>query len=76
MQIDLPQEVVERAQRLALSGEDAAAVLARGVELVEWRQQEVAAIREGIEAYKAGDFEPLEDFDRRFRAERSIGPEA
>ena len=69
MQIELPQELIERAKRLASTNEDTAAVISRSLDLMEFQEQEVAAVKEGVEAYKRGDHQSLEDFDREIREE-------
>ncbi len=73
MQIDLPDAVVATANRLAAAGAgaNAADVITRAIENMNADRM---AIQEGIDAYKAGDFEPLEDFDRRYREEHGIVP--
>ncbi len=75
MQIDLPAEAIERANRLAAANEDAATVFVKALDTLEWQAAEVAAVREGMAAYEAGDFEPWDDFASRFMAERGIVPE-
>ncbi len=72
MQIDLPDAVVATATHLAAgAGENAADVITRAIEKMN---ADLMAIQEGIDAYKAGDFEPLEDADRRYREEHGIAP--
>lgn len=73
MQIDLPDSVIAEATRMAAAGagENAAAVIAFAIEKMN---ADSMAIQEGIDAYKAGDFEPLEDFDRRYREKHGIAP--
>lgn len=76
MQIDLPSNLIDQAKSLAGEGEDTAAVFAEALKTLAWERQQVAAVQEGIDAYKRGDYEPLEDFDRRFREEHGIRPDA
>ena len=71
MQID---QVIERAKKLAIGGEDAAAVISEALDRLEWERKEVAAVKEGIAAYESGDHEPLADFDQRFRLENGLPP--
>lgn len=74
MQIDLPEEVVERANKLAADGEDAAAVLTKALERMEFEAQEVAAVMEGVKAYQEGRHRPFEEFDREIREEFGFRP--
>ncbi len=76
MQIELSVDLIHRVEKLASQGEDAAAVIAKGIERLEWEAREVAAVREGIDAYNRGDSEPLIDFDQRFREEHGIASDA
>lgn len=76
MHIDLPTDLLQRVEKLAADGEDVSAVIAKGIERLEWEAREVAAVQEGIDAYERGESEPLEDFDRRFREEHGITPDA
>lgn len=76
MQIELSADLMQRVEKLASQGEDATAVIAKGIERLEWEAREVAAVQEGIDAYNRGESEPLEDFDRRFRKEHGISPDA
>lgn len=75
MQIELPQDVIERATRLASGSEDAATVLARALDALERERHETAAVRAGIDAYERGDHEPWNDFAQRFAAEHGIALE-
>lgn len=74
IQIDLPRDVIDRANRLAASNEDVAAVLARGVDLIEWQAGEVAAVMKGVAAYERGEHQSLEDFDHEIREEFGCKP--
>lgn len=58
MQIDLPEEAIEKARKLAHDGEDAAAVFVTAIEHLEHERREVAAVLEGVAAYQRGDHEP------------------
>ncbi|MBX3425366.1 MAG: hypothetical protein KF688_06780 [Pirellulales bacterium] len=75
MEIDLPADLIERAKQMATPGQDAAAVFGEALDTLAWGRREVMAVREGIAAYEAGDYEALEDFDRDFRQNRSISPD-
>lgn len=75
MQIDLPPETVELANSLTTDDKDAAAVISEAVAKMAFEQQEVAAVMEGVAAYERGDYEPWEDFSRRFKEENGISPQ-
>lgn len=71
MQIELPGDLIERANRLAIAGESTAAVFAKAIDRLEWEAVEVAAVQEGMEAYRAGNHRPLEEFGADLR-ERGV----
>lgn len=75
MQIDLPEEAIEKARLLAQDGEDAATVFVTALERLELERREVAAVLEGVAAYERGDHEPWQDFAKRFREENGIAAE-
>jgi Arc/MetJ-type ribon-helix-helix transcriptional regulator len=74
MQIDLPQDVVERVQKRAAAGNGAteAEVIRRALDSLDWQDQERQAIQEGIDAWRAGDAQDLDAFDAEFRARNGI----
>jgi hypothetical protein len=65
MQIDLPQDLVGRVQKRAASGDGAteADVIRRALDSLDWHDQERQAIQEGIDAWRAGDTQELDEFD-------------
>lgn len=75
MSVDLPEEVVEQANRLAVAGEDAAAVIAHALIVLESQREEISAVQEGMEDYAAGRFRAYEDFSAEILAERGIDPQ-
>jgi Arc/MetJ-type ribon-helix-helix transcriptional regulator len=47
-------------------------VLRHALSALDWRDREIAAIQEGIDAMETGDVRPIKEFDREFRAARGI----
>ena len=78
MQIELPQDIVERVQKRAAAGYGAteADVIRQALDSLDWHDQERQAIREGIDAWRAGDVQELDDFDTEFRSKNGIRPGA
>ncbi len=78
MQIDLPQDIVERVQRRAAAGHGAteAEVIRRALDSLDWQDQERQAIQEGIDAWRAGDVRDFDEFDAEFRAKNGIQVDA
>lgn len=74
MQIDLPPETIELANQLSTDDKDAATVIAEVLAKEVWERQEVAAVQEGIDAYKAGKHRPADEFFNEFMAEQGITP--
>jgi predicted transcriptional regulator len=74
MQIELPQDIAERVQRRAAAGcgTTEADVIRQALDSLDWRDQERQAIQEGIDAWRAGDTQELDDFDAEFRAKNGI----
>ncbi|MEX0642688.1 MAG: ribbon-helix-helix protein, CopG family [Pirellulales bacterium] len=74
MQIDLPQDLVERVQKRAAAGNCAteAEVIRRALDSLDWQDQERKAIQEGIDAWRAGDAQDLDVFDAEFRARNGL----
>ena len=70
MQIDLPQDLVERVQKraAAANGASEAEVIRQALDSLDWQDQERQAIQEGIDAWRAGDAQNFEEFDANFRA--------
>lgn len=75
MQIELPPKTVELANSLTTSDKDAAAVISEALERMALEREEVAAVMEGVAAYERGDYEPWEDFSKRFKEENGITAE-
>lgn len=72
MQIELPDELIARARRIAAPGQNPADLFGEALAALEFERGEVSAVEEGIAAYEAGDFEPLETFDKAFRERHNI----
>jgi len=74
MHIDLPQDILERVQKRAAIDnlESAAAVIRKALDSLDWQDKERQAIQHGIEAWRAGDTQDLDQFDAEFRAENGI----
>ena len=75
MQIELPPETVKLANSLTTADKDAAAVISEALLRMAWERQEVAAVMEGVASFERGDYEPWEDFSKRFKEENGISPE-
>lgn len=78
MQIELPQDIVERVQRRAAraNGVSEAEVIRQALDSLDWQDQERQAIQEGIDAWRAGDTQTIEEFDTEFRAKNGIKADA
>ena len=74
MHIDLPQDIVERVQKRAAAGNGAteAEVIRKALDSLDWQDQERQAIQEGIDAWRAGDTQDLDQFDAEFRTRNGI----
>jgi Arc/MetJ-type ribon-helix-helix transcriptional regulator len=78
MQIELPQDIVDRVRRRTASGYGAseADVIRKALDSLDWQDQERQAIQEGIDAWRAGDTQEFDDFDVEFRTKNGIQPGA
>jgi len=74
MQIELPQDIVERVQKRAAAGNGAteAEVIRKALDSLDWQDQERQAIQQGIDAWRAGDTQDIDQFDAEFRAQNGI----
>ncbi len=74
MQIDLPNDIVERVQRRAAAAKGAseAEVIRQALDSLDWQDQERQAIQEGIDAWRAGDAQDFNEFDAEFRTDNGI----
>ena len=74
MTYQLPPDLNERVQsQLALGPyHSPAEVLTDALNALEQRNRERRAIQDGIDAWRAGDSQDLEDFDPEFRAANGI----
>jgi hypothetical protein len=75
MQIDLPQDVIDRVRRRAGEniGLTEADVIRKALDSLEWQESERLAIQEGIDAMNSGHIRSFNDFDREFRHRYGIG---
>jgi predicted transcriptional regulator len=70
---ELPQDVVDRVQqRAAGGGVSEVEVIRRALDSLDWQDRERLAIQEGIDAWRAGDVQELDEFDAEFRAKNGI----
>jgi Arc/MetJ-type ribon-helix-helix transcriptional regulator len=67
---DRDEEMRRRMATGQYSSEDD--VLRDALSALRWRDEEVAAIREGIEDMEAGRVQTLRKFDREFRERKNI----
>lgn len=74
MQIDLPQDVIDRVQQRAAAGQGAteADVIRRALDSLDWLDRQRQAVEAGIDAWRAGDVQDFDQFDREFRANNGI----
>lgn len=78
MQIDLPQDLIDRVQlrAAALAGVSEADVIRKALDSLDWLDQERSAIQEGIDAWRASDVQDFEQFDREFRSRNGLAADA
>ncbi len=77
MQIELPQDLIDRVQqRTVVPGVTNADVIRRALDSLDRSDQERQAIQEGIDAWRAGDVQEFDEFDREFRAKNGISADA
>jgi Arc/MetJ-type ribon-helix-helix transcriptional regulator len=74
MQIDLPQDLVERIQkrRDVEKLESDAEAIRKALDALEWQDRERQAIQAGIDAWRASDTQDIDAFDAEFRAQNGI----
>ena len=78
MQIELPDDLMDRVKRRAAStaGVSEVEVIRKGLDALDWQDDERAAVEEGIDAMKAGRVQDFQEFDREFRERNGIAPDA
>lgn len=78
MQINIPEDLTERIRQrtTASPGVTEADVIRKALDSLDWNDAERAAIQAGIDAVNGGRARPFEDFDREFRQEHNIAPDA
>jgi Arc/MetJ-type ribon-helix-helix transcriptional regulator len=76
MQIDLPQDILQRVQvRVGTgAGSTEAEVIRKALDSLDWQDQERQAIQQGIDAWRAGNTRNFDEFDAEFRAQNGIQP--
>ena len=74
MTYQLPPEIDQRIQSQLALGiySTPAEVLTSALDALDQRNRERRAIQEGIDAWRAGDTQELDDFDTEFRAANGI----
>jgi predicted transcriptional regulator len=74
MQIDLPQDVIDRVRALARLKrlESETELIRKALDALEWEEQERRAVQEGIEAMNDGRVRDFDDFDQEFRENNGI----
>lgn len=78
MHLELPADIIERVQKRAAAGNGAteAEVIRQALDSLDWQDQERQAIQEGIDAWRAGDVQNLDEFDAEFRTTNGIQVDA
>lgn len=71
---DLEDEIKQRMKTGQYASEDQ--LLREALQALTWRDDEVAAIQEGIDDMEAGRVKPLREFDREFRDRKNIPQDA
>lgn len=74
MRIDLPDDLSERVQQrvAANAGATEIDVIRRALDSLDWRDDERRAVQEGVDAWRAGETQPFEEFDADFRIKNGI----
>jgi predicted transcriptional regulator len=73
MLIEVPRDLFDRLQaRARREGITEVEVIRLALDSLEWHEQEVAAIQEGIDAWRAGDTVDFATFDAEFRKKHGI----
>ncbi len=76
MQMELPDDIIQRVKQRAVSGVSEADVFRKGLDALDWQDNERAAIQEGIGDMQAGHVQEFDEFDREFRQQHGIAPDA
>ncbi len=76
MQIELPDEIVRRVKQRAAAGVSEAEVIRKGLDALDFQDNERAAIQEGIDAMNEGRVQDFEQFNREFREKNGIASDA
>jgi predicted transcriptional regulator len=76
MQINIPDDLRARIARHTDEGMTEVDVIRKALDSLDWSESERAAIQVGIHAMNEGRMTSFDDFDRGFRAQHDIPPEA
>lgn len=78
MSYQFPPELDQLVKRQLARGEFGSedAVLIAAMHSLEQQQEDLAAIRAGVEDMEAGRVQPLREFDRKFREQKGIPQDA
>jgi hypothetical protein len=60
----------------ATPGANEADVIRKAFDALDWLGQERQAIQEGIDAWRSGDVQDFDEFDREFRARNGMPADA
>ena len=74
MQITLPTDLANRL--LARSAEDEITVIRQALDALDAQDEELRAIQEGIDDWRAGRVQDFDEFDREFRAKNSMSADS
>lgn len=74
MQIDLPQDLVARVKQRMTNSHAAseADVIRKALDVLDWHDEELRAVQEGIDAWRAGNVQSFDAFDRAFRTQAGL----
>jgi predicted transcriptional regulator len=78
MHIHIPDDLRARIEKHTAKncGMTEVDVIRKALDSLEWGESERAAIQIGIDAMNDGRMQPFDEFDRDFRAEHGISPDA
>jgi predicted transcriptional regulator len=75
MHIDLPQHLINRIQKHAAKhNATPVELIDQALDALDWQDQEVQAVREGLDDMHAGRVTPIRKFDAEYRAKYRLPP--
>lgn len=76
MQVNLPQDVIDRAKQYSQSGDanDLGDVLRKALDAMERADRELHAIQQGLKDHKAGNYSLWDDFVNEIKANPGATP--